>query len=369
MYNTLKVGIISLFFIITIALGCKKNATPDILLDTSSQLVSLTVNMEQLRVRKAPGLDGAEIGKVTLGSELPYAGRMTDFTTRIKLDGIWYDEPWVSILTSEQDTGWIYGGGVVFEGENSEELSEILLQKRMKTFFGKLSSDIALYRDDYANALTSEEFAKVFHDGEEIRERMVAALEEKIPITEVENLPDIFWVENVFPGYLVELVAEGSQYYLFKDFRQLHTKAQQTEGLEDDVFMDLALAIYERDSIEYFFPSWFMQTWDYGGHSLLGSGKHNDVLALADEVMEMSDYFKEDIDVFKKEVMRDISNPELTYWNGAERIVAELDDIIDMEYALLSKDDIISLKARRNQFKNYEANGIELNLRTGEGLH
>ena len=236
----------------------------------------------------------------------------------------------------------------------------------MKTFFGKLANAIATYRDDYANASTSEELAKVFHDGEEIRDKMVAALEEKIPVAEVENMPDIFWIENVLPGYVVELVAEGTQYYLFKDFKQLHTKARQTKGEEDDIFTDLGLSIYERDSIEYFYPAWFLQTWDYGGHSLLGSGKHNDVLALADEVMSMSDYFKNDIAVFKNDLLRDISNPQITYWNASDKIVAEIDDILAADYEILSSDDVISLKARKGQFKDFEKNGIELNVRTGE---
>lgn len=356
--------IILIFSVIFLGIGCKNGV--DSFLSNTDDSIQLVVNMDQIRIRNAPGLDSEKIGVMSLGSTMPYAGDMTDFSTRIKLGGVWYDEPWISILTPDKDTGWVYGGGVLFEGEDSEELSEILLQKRMKTFFGKLANSITTYRDDYANASTSEDFAKVFHDGEEIRDRMIAALEEKIPVTEVENMPDIFWIENVFPGYVVELVAEGTQYYLFKDFRQLHTKAQQTKGEEDDIFTDLGLSIYERDSIEYFYPAWFLQTWDYGGHSLLGSGKHDDVLALADEVMNMSDYFKDDIAVFKKELLRDISSPQVTYWNASDKIVAEVDSILEADYEILSKEDIISLKARKKQFENFEENGIELNVRTGE---
>ncbi len=348
--------------------ACNKTAENILFNIPSSDLIRLVVNMDQLRIYEAPGLETAEMGIISMGAEVPYAGSMTDFTTKLKLGGVWYDEPWISILTMEGDTGWVYGGGVIFEGDDSEELSELLLEKRMKAFFGNLSSAVLDYRDDYANASTSEAFANVFHDGEELRERMVSALEEKIPATEVENLPNIFWIEDIFPGYVVELVAEGTQYYLFKDFRQLHQKALQTEGEEDDVFTDLGLTIYQRDSIEYFYPSWFMQTWDYGGHSLLGSGKHNDVLAHADEVMQMSNFFKDDVSVFKKEVMRDISDPSITYWNSQENIITEIDEIIQMEYEIINRDDIVLLKSRKQQFEDYEANGIELNVRIGEEI-
>lgn len=356
-------------FVSVLIFSCRQTNDNLFIPSQTSSLIQLMVNMEQLRIHDSPGLESDEIGQVKMGTEIPYAGNMTDFTTRLKLGGVWYDEPWVSIVTTEGDTGWVYGGGVVFEGEDSEELSELLLQKKMKSFFGKMSSAITTYRDNYANAITSEEFAQVFRDGEELRERMVLALEEKIPVNEVENLPNIFWIEDIFPGYVVELVAEGTQYYLFKDFRQLQTKAKQTRGEEDDVFTDLGLTIYQRDSIEYFYPSWFMQTWDYGGHSLLGSGKHNDVLALADEVSGMSDYFKEDISVFKKEIMRDISDPSITYWNGDDKILEELNEIIDMDYDIVNKDDIISIKNRIGQFEDYEENGIELNIRTGDKYH
>jgi hypothetical protein len=354
------------FSIILLGIGCKNGADNFFFQSDNDDSIHLIVNMDQLRIQDAPGLDSKEIGSRALGNKMPYAGDMTDFSTRIKLGGVWYDEPWVSIIMTEGDTGWVYGGGVLFEGEDSEELSEILLQKRMKTFFGKLANSITTYRDNYANANTSEELAEVFHDGEEIRDKMIAALEKKIPVAEVENMPDIFWLEDVFPGYVVELVAEGTQYYLFKDFKQLYTKAKQTQGEEDDIFTDLGISIYERDSIEYFYPAWFLQTWDYGGHSLLGSGKHNDVLALADEVMSMSDYFKEDIAVFKNDLLRDISNPEITYWNASDKIITEIGSILEAEYEILSSDDVISLKARKSQFEDFEKNGIELNVRTGE---
>ncbi len=324
------------------------------------------VNMSQMSIRESPSITAEQIGIAKMGSQMPYAGEMTDFSTKIKLGGVWYDEPWISINTPEGDTAWIYGGGVIFKGDDSEELSEILLQKRMKAFFGKLADDIATYRENYANANTSKEFANVFHEGEELRDRLVEILEQKIPTAETENLPDIFWIEDILPGYVVELVAEGSQYFLFKDFKQLYAKARQTKGEEDDIFTDLGLEVYSRDSIEYFYPSWFIQTWDYGGHSLLGSGKHNDVIALADEVMDMTDLFKEDIDVFKTEIIRDITHPQITYWNPQNKILSELDSILSLDYNILTKEDLVALEARQSQFLDASQNGIELNVRSGE---
>ncbi len=348
-------------------MSCGNNSNTTLPQIKSSQdYIRILVNMDELRIFENPSIDSEQIGIAKLGSKMNYAGEMTDFSTRIKLGGVWYDEPWVSVATAKGDTAWVYGGGIMFEGEDSEELSELLLQKRMKSFFGKLTDDIIEYREQYANARTSKEFSIVFHEGEELRDRIVELLEQKIPTAEAENLPDIFWIENIFPGYVVEVVAEGTKYFLFKDFKQLYSKARQTTGDEDDIFTDLGLEVYARDSIEYFFPSWFIQTWDYGGHSLLGSGKHNDVLALADEVSQMTSLFKKDIDIFKKEILKDITHPEITYWNNQEKIMDELDSILITKYDILSKEDLVVLEARQNQFKNPSKNGIELNVRTGE---
>ncbi len=356
-----------LIFVWLLLFSCKKEGTsPPIKTQVKEKGISVNIHLDKMRIYAGPKLDSEQMGTVPMGTSLPYAGQMTETTTKMKLGGVWYDEPWVSIQTPKGDTAWIYGGGVMLQGEDSEELAEILLEKRMMAFFGNATKDLMTYRENYANASTSEAFAEVFHDGEELRDRLVGMLEQKIPTAQTEDLPDIFWVEDVFPGYVVELVAEGTKYFLFKDYKQLYLKARQTEGEEDDIFTDLGLEVYSQDSIEYFFPSWFIQTWDYGGHSLLGSGKHNDIIALADEVSGMTDLFSNDINIIKRELLKDITHPEITYWNSREKIINELDSIIDLEYDILSREDLVALESRYNQFKEAEKNGIELNIRTGK---
>ncbi len=328
--------------------------------------IKVKVNKDKMRIRKSPDVEADIIGEVSLGTIFSYAGTMTDFSTKIQLGGVWYEEPWIAVKReNENDTVWIYGGGIEFEGEDSEELAEILLQQRLKAFFEELSPNILSYRENYASASTVDDFVKVFREGDSLKYKVIQKLEQKIPIDLTEQMPDVFWVEEMIPGYVVELVAEGTKYYLFKDYKQLYTKARQTEGEEDDIFTDLGLEIYSRDSIEYFFASWFMQTWDYGGHSLLGSGKHNDVLALADEVMSMTSLFENEIKKIKADIINDISHPEITYWNDQEPILKELNEIMDAQYDILSKEDKATIESRIKQFKDADKNKIEVNLRSG----
>lgn len=328
--------------------------------------VTAITHTESAPIYTAPHLDSSIIENAIFGTRLSYADSITPHSTRIKFGGVWYEEPWIAIRTPQGKKGWIFGGLVDLEGENSEELEELLLEKRMKVFLGELAKELVAYRDDYARANTAKQMADVFHRGEELREKIVEDLKHKLPANEVEELPDIFWIEDVFPGYVLELVAEGTAYYLFKDFKQLYRKSRQTTGYEDDVFSDLSLLVYQRDSLEYFYPAWFLQTWDFGGHSLLGSGIHQKVLASAEEAASMSDYFKDDIATFKNALIEDIVSPNTTYWNHQDSIISELQNIINANYKVLNNNDLIAIKHRLQQFQNFEKNKIELNIRTGE---
>ncbi len=329
--------------------------------------ITVKATLDQLRIRKQAGIDFDVIGSLPLGTEVPYGGEMTSSTTRIKLRGVWHDEPWISIKTPEGDTGWVYGGGVVFLGEDSEELAEMLLGNRMKSILGeKLTEEVISYQEAYANAPTSQAFENVFLKGDSLKSKIIKMMDEKVHYAASNDLPDMYWLETVMPGYVVELVAEGTEYYLFKDYGQMNKKARQTEGQEDDMFTDLGMEVFNNDGIEYWFASYFVQTWDFGGHSLLGSGKHNDIFALVDEIFEMTDLFKDEVVKFKEDAMKDITNPENTYWNSQASILKELNDILEADYPTFSKKDKVAIETRIKQFEAAKENGISVNLRVGE---
>ncbi|MBK7338543.1 MAG: hypothetical protein IPJ00_21435 [Saprospirales bacterium] len=66
------------------------------------------------------------------------------------------------------------------------------------------------------------------------------------------------------------MVAEGTVYTLFADYGAWRRRAEETEGKEDDAFFDLCIRFFPEDSIAYFFPAYFIQTWDYGGTACWG---------------------------------------------------------------------------------------------------
>ncbi len=331
--------------------------------------LSFTVGLDHLRLRDIPGEKGKEIGMLNQGDVVEETGEVSDFTTRIKLRGIWYDEPWVKVRTKDNQEGWVFAGGLSFDPNAANALSEQLLELRLKSFFGQgLFNRIKDYRDAYNNAKTSNDFATLFQQGEGLRDTMSAVLEDKIDVLSLdyEKLPDLFWIEEGLPGYETALVAEGTIYYLFQNYKKFQELARKTSGKEDDDYIDLMLQVHAVDSIEYFFPAWFLQTWDYGGQSLLGQGKHLQILKVADQNLKRSPVFLDETLRVKDEVLEDITRKSNGYWESKDKILEELDAIISGDLSVLTEDDKVALETRRKQFENPSANGIEVNKRTGQ---
>ena len=118
------------------------------------------------------------------------------------------------------------------------------------------------------------------------------------------------------------------------------------------------------DSVEYFFPSWYLQTWDYGGFSLLGSGKHKAFLDKIAAALKKSNLFKKEIKAIKKELVRDITEGK-QYGYSQEKVIAELNQITTTDYSFLLQGDVIALKNRRNMFQKPDEFEIEFNMRDG----
>lgn len=72
------------------------------------------VVIDSLKMRSQPNLSGGLIMKLPRGSELIYLKEKTNFTQKITLNGVPYNEPWVRIQTSDKKQGWVYAGGLRF---------------------------------------------------------------------------------------------------------------------------------------------------------------------------------------------------------------------------------------------------------------
>ncbi|MEM8909684.1 MAG: SH3 domain-containing protein [Bacteroidota bacterium] len=325
-----------------------------------------TVNVNNLRLRQSPGANGKELAKLREGALLKDLGAVSDFTTKVKFRGILFDEPWLKVQMEDGLQGWVYAGGLRFDSNHPGQIVQQLHQKRLQAMFGQeLSQRVLQYRNAYQDTKNDREMAQVYLEGSALRDTLVDLLEKHIAIDDYNQLPDLFWLEEALPGLVTALVAEGTIYYLFFDYKQLLAKVQTTEGAADDAFVELCLQTYDLDSIEHFFPSWLMQTWDYGGHSLLGKGIHTQILKTMDNLIKAKNPFEVEILNLKEQLIADIVHKGVSYWEPQAAIVQELTALLKSNWTILSPQEQKALQERLKQFENPEAHAIQVNLRSG----
>ncbi len=333
--------------------------------DFPKKHLPLTANIDYLRLRDRPGKEGKVLEMLSKGDVVFELGEASDFTTEIKLRGIWYDDPWIKVETKSGTVGWVYGGGLSFKLDDRNKITSLLIRQRLKALFGKkLAGSVLEYRKRYETAHTSSEFAVAYQAGASLRDSLVEIMHEKIAVEDYDKLPDLSWLEQTMPGYNALLIAEGTLFHLFANFNEMAEKVRKTKGKEDDEFVELGRAIYLADSIENFFPGWIVQMTDYKGCSELGSGIHNRVLDQMNKTLANSDLFEIAIEKAKTALVKDIIDPAVTYLNSKEMILEELDAILSADYGILTAEDKIALRTRQKKFENPKENGITVNCMT-----
>ncbi len=349
---------LSLLLLVLSVLGCTQKEP--------TAVVQFVVHVERTQLRADPGENGKVLKELTRGAILYDEGEVSDFTTLITLNGIPHNEPWLKVRTDAGTIGWVYGGALSFDSERPTALTNMLIEKRLQSMFGlELATQIASYRELWKAMQTEQDFARVFQVGTKLRDTLTRVMGDRLTIQNPQEVPDLFWLQQAIPGFVPQLVAEGTGYFLFWNFKSLEEIAIKTNGTADNQFIDLNLRIFPEDSIEYFFPAWIIQTWDYGGSSLLGRGIHASLLGKMDEALSNSTLFKAEILRMKEHLINDISDSDVTYWEEQEKIVEELDTIIQSNFTILTNTDKIALTTRRLQFDEPEKHGIQLNMQAG----
>jgi hypothetical protein len=317
-----------------------------------SDPIELEVVLDNVRLRDAAGLKGKEIARLAKKSKVIFNGVFSDFTDKIKLRGIQYDDPWLKVRTDKGVEGWIYGGSLKFDANDvGLDLYNQLITKRMVKFFGKKTVfEIEQYQKSYREAKTDKDFALVYRNGKNLLKQLNNNCNSAEFFEEDGfEYPDLFWIDDPIPAMTLGLVAEGTVYQMFTDIDDLIKKAATTEGRIDDDFATLLKDYYD-DGIEYDFASYYLQTWDYGGYSLLGQGKHKALLNSLEKLAASGDLFTPEIKRLKMDLLEDITGGR-EYGENSEIILKELDDIIKTKYKIITDMELITLKNRRPMFE------------------
>ncbi len=81
--------------------------------ETPPQIIIYTW-VDKLRLREEPNTKSSIVKELSEGEPLVFTGEQTDFTQKVNLRGVMYDEPWMKVVTKDEKIGWIYAGGVKF---------------------------------------------------------------------------------------------------------------------------------------------------------------------------------------------------------------------------------------------------------------
>lgn len=330
--------------------------------------IPLTVNLNYFRLRDKPGTNGQVLTMLSEGDVVYDLNETSDFTTALKLRGVQYNDPWIRVETADGEyTGWVYGGGLSFDPTIDSPVTKRLMDRRIRHMFGdSTATAIERYRNDFQNIRTEADFVRTLRDGNGLLDGMLGKLENILDVDYITQapdgeMPDLFWLERVLPGFEEALVAEGTAYDFFTDWKQWAPIAGQTPGEADDRYVDLMFSLY-RDSVEYYYPAYFLQTWDYGGDSELGSGVHFRLLDKMNKALALSDRFAPEIERHKTELMDDILRGN-SYWFKQEQILEEMDAILEGEFGILTEEDTEALRTRREEFAAGPRKGLILNNR------
>ncbi|MBX2874795.1 MAG: SH3 domain-containing protein [Saprospiraceae bacterium] len=317
------------------------------------------------RLRKAPSPSAPILLELAKGTALHDLNQVSNHTTQISFGEEQFDEPWLLVRTADSIEGWIYARDIANWGKKMAS-PQLRHRKHLQSIFGSAGMDrLAEHRHAWESVNSATHLSNVYEKGLVLRDTFIPQLEKKSYQYNGIELPDLFWIESYIPGMVPQLVAEGTVYYLFFDYRAWLEKAKATTGQEDDRFFQLMVKCFPQDSIEYFFPAWELQTWDYGGHNLLGRGLAYDIFSDLAQFQQETALFSEPIESLKDQFLEDVTRDNIHFWEPDSLVIPELDSIIQANWSIFTPTDLIALKTRRIQLDSAEVHGINFNARAG----
>lgn len=317
-------------------------------------------------LREAPGEKSAELIQLEPGDPLTDLGQVSSFISGIILNDSLRNEPWLQVRTKSGRQGWVFAGALRLASQDIKGFQQWALNKRFTAWFGPT---LAQRWESWTQAPPPQNdsaAAIFFRQGLALRDTLNLIISRRVTRDPEQPLPDLFWLGEMSPLFIVQQIAGGATYYLFTDYRVLAKIAVHTEGLQDDAFARVCTEVYPSDSIESVLPVWVFPVSAEAGCSNLGGGNHVKTLRSIDAALLAGDLFRPELLDLKDRVLEDISDKNSTYWQPQDKILAEVGKILKSDFKCLDDRDRIALEARQKMFEAYADNAIVLNLRSGK---
>lgn len=323
----------------------------------------LIVRMDSASLREGPGEKSRELRALPLGERLSDLGEVSVFITPIRFGDTLLEAPWIKVQTADKQSGWVFAAALK---PGKKDLAEWFLQKQMRCFFGQALTN---RRNAYASQTPKAEdqnWLAWYREGIYLRDTLMSILANRTEANEGGFRPDYFWLRNVLPGFVFQRVGEESRPYLFFNYALAYPMAKGPQSLQTAAFFKVAFLAFPYDSIESFSPAWKLPIPHQETVSLLGAGKHVKILQAIDQTLQAGKLFEPELLVFKDAVLEDILGKNTLYWQAQDKILAELQQIVNAGFSCLNERDRLALQERLKLFGQPELYGIRVNLRSGE---
>jgi len=322
----------------------------------------LLVIFPRTPLREAPGAKSKVLRMLDSGERLTGPDETSRFESAVYFNDRRFQSPWVRVKTRDDRTGWVFCAAV----RPASEAPDWLLQQRLLCYFGEA---LTVRRNAYVeNEAVGDEAALAarYREATALRDTFVYLLSRRAEPDEAGFQPDFSWLSEALPHFVFQALGESGQPYLFADFRYWAQQAGKVEGTEGRAFFNACLAAFAADSIESFFPAWTFQISDREAASRLGTRRHLAMFQAVQSALDAGPLFRPELMRFKESLLEDILDKKTTFWQPKELIVKELDEILAANFPCLDAPDRAALEARAAMFEDPEANGIKVNLRSGE---
>lgn len=325
--------------------------------------VGLKVIADHTTLYGAAGLNSNKLQVLKKGDLLEDMGTVGPFESVIEWNGTSLQSPWIKVQ-SDAGQGWVMAALLK---PASVDHANWLRSKRLICYFG---ADLAQRYNTWIPASSDiqsdVQLASWYMESVVLRDTFMGLLSQRAEPSEYATALNYNWLRDLLPGYIAQNVPGRISPYLFADYGQLLQKAKNTSGPQDDLFFEMCASIFPYDHIESFFPVWKFQLDDQTSVSQLGSGKHLQVLRLLEEKGPAMQAFQAELTRIKNQVLDDIVGKDIGYWQNEEKILAELDEISKSNLSVLGNEDRLVIQTRMAMFADPQANGIRVNLRSGQ---
>jgi len=307
-----------------------------------------------------------ELVQLENATELADLNQVSHFLASVYLDGRLFQEPWLRVETKSGQQGWVFAGAVRPAASTAPQHRDWILEKRFQALFGLQLTQRWQAWTARQEVRSDSAFSLVLREGLYLRDtvnQLMATLATRDP---GQSAPDLYWLGESAPYFIIQQIADHSTYYLFLDFKVVAEKAAQTSGAQDDQFARVGFLAFPIDSIESPLPAWVFPLSMEESCSNLGAGKHLIVLRAIDQALQTGRFFQPELRALKDWILDDILDKNRTYWQPQEKIVNEMNQIRAAKFTCLNARDRLALEARLAMFEQAEKNNLRLNLRSGE---